>query len=134
MLSEFIPYEQALALKELGFDEECLAYYNGDKELDHLMPERVIYSANYNNSTNIVSAPLYQQAFKWFREKYKILVIPQDVSYTDGDCEYFFDIKCLDDSIIIEDGIPDYFPNYEDAELDCLRKVIKIVKDGLPNS
>jgi hypothetical protein len=25
---EFIPYEQALALKKLGFDESCLGYYN----------------------------------------------------------------------------------------------------------
>ena len=25
--TEFVPYEQALALKELGFDEPCLASY-----------------------------------------------------------------------------------------------------------
>ena len=32
MEKEFIPYEQALALKELGFDEECLGtYYEEDK-------------------------------------------------------------------------------------------------------
>ena len=28
MDKEFIPYEQALALKELGFDEPCFATYN----------------------------------------------------------------------------------------------------------
>ena len=27
MTKEFIPYEQALALKELGFDEHCLASF-----------------------------------------------------------------------------------------------------------
>jgi hypothetical protein len=32
MTAEFIPYEQALELKELGFDEPCLAYYS-DVEL-----------------------------------------------------------------------------------------------------
>ena len=26
MEKEFVPYEQALELKELGFDEPCLAY------------------------------------------------------------------------------------------------------------
>ncbi len=26
---EFVPYEQSLALKELGFDEPCFAFYNG---------------------------------------------------------------------------------------------------------
>ena len=28
MNKEFIPYEQALELKELGFNEPCLAIYN----------------------------------------------------------------------------------------------------------
>ena len=28
MNKEFIPYDQALALKELGFDEPCFGYYN----------------------------------------------------------------------------------------------------------
>jgi hypothetical protein len=28
MNKEFIPYEQALALKELGFDEPCLGFYD----------------------------------------------------------------------------------------------------------
>jgi hypothetical protein len=27
MNKEFVPYEQALQLKELGFDEPCLGYY-----------------------------------------------------------------------------------------------------------
>jgi hypothetical protein len=27
MEKEFIPYEQALALKELGFDEPCFAWF-----------------------------------------------------------------------------------------------------------
>ena len=30
MNKEFIPYEQALELKELGFNEVCLGYYNLD--------------------------------------------------------------------------------------------------------
>ncbi len=31
MNKEFIPYEQALALKELGFDEPCFAWYVSEK-------------------------------------------------------------------------------------------------------
>ena len=31
MREQFIPYEQALNLKELGFDEPCFATYNSDK-------------------------------------------------------------------------------------------------------
>ncbi len=32
MNKEFIPYEQALALKELGFDEPCFGYYVIDRD------------------------------------------------------------------------------------------------------
>ena len=32
MEKEFVPYELAVKLKELGFDEECFGYYT---ELDH---------------------------------------------------------------------------------------------------
>lgn len=32
MQKEFIPYEQALALKELGFDKPCFGYYVETKE------------------------------------------------------------------------------------------------------
>ena len=28
MKREFVPYEQALELKELGFDEPCLSFYD----------------------------------------------------------------------------------------------------------
>jgi hypothetical protein len=33
MNKEFVPYEQALALKELGFNEPCFGYYNTDPYL-----------------------------------------------------------------------------------------------------
>ena len=33
MKKEFIPYEQALKLKELGFDEPCFGYWNIDPGL-----------------------------------------------------------------------------------------------------
>ena len=44
MIGDFIPYKEALALKELGFDELCLP------------------------------VPLYQQVFGWFREKHDLYV------------------------------------------------------------
>jgi hypothetical protein len=49
MNKEFIPYEQALELKELGFDEPCIAIW-----------------------IDTIPLPLYQQVFRWFREKYDL--------------------------------------------------------------
>ena len=50
MNKEFIPYEQALDIKELGFDEVCFTY-NDDSKMFR-------------------AGVLYRQAFRFFREKY----------------------------------------------------------------
>ena len=54
MEKEFVSYEQAVALKELGFDEEC---FKTSFDFD------ITYNLN-------VGLPLKQQVFRWFREKY----------------------------------------------------------------
>ena len=65
MEKEFITYEQALSLKELDYDEECVAWYvSKDYGLEF---GRVIKSDLINDA---VLAPTYQQALRWFREKY----------------------------------------------------------------
>ncbi len=119
MKKEFIPYEQSLELKELGFDEPCFGVYLiQSKEFvlvgstERIRPK----SKNFN-------APLYQQAFRWFREKYGY-----DVSIK----KRKFEIQKLE---IYGESDPDYyftdfpFDSYEESELKCLKKLIEIVKN-----
>jgi len=120
MQKEFVSYEIALALKELGFNELCLAYYNGYKELDHLMPERVLVGRDYNGET-ITSAPLYQQAFRWFREKYGL----NSHIHQENRNNYSY---CCGQGYSDEIGGYQDFKTYEEAELECLKKLIEIVK------
>ena len=62
-MKEFVPYELALRMKQLGFDEPCLGrYYNEEFEFD---PS----AWNSLDVEHITSAPLLSQAFRWFREK-----------------------------------------------------------------
>lgn len=107
MQKEFVPYELAVKLKELGFDEECLSYYL-NKQLSF------VYKTFYGE---VVEAPLYQQAFRWFREKYMLVGVPTHQSYDiwntiTGEC--FIEIYPLN--------------SYEEAELACLTKLIEIVE------
>jgi hypothetical protein len=123
MTKEFISYEQALELKELGFDEPCLAYYNINDELTFT----IIVSQNTNsfwlaNPNNIISAPLYQQAFRWFREKYKLVALI-DI----GMHEFSYKIFKNEKSITPFKDYLDYNGTYEEAELECLKKLIEIV-------
>jgi hypothetical protein len=131
MEKEFIPYEQALALKELGFDEVCFgSYYNNGDFTNYLNID------GKTQSNNVILAPLYQQAFRWFREKYKLSC---NIELTDNSRHYYFnftiydsknrdynDEDCFDSCKRLYDNRK-YF-TYEEAELECIKKLIEIVK------
>lgn len=132
MTKEFVPYELAVKLKELGFDEPCFAYYNGYKELDHLMPERVVVGRNYNGDT-ITSAPLYQQAFRWFREKHNLrgfIGFRPNVKQFDY---HIYDMSLSAKEYAKQRTLEEFNKDpkvgtYEEAELGCLEKLIELVE------
>jgi hypothetical protein len=114
MESLFIKYDQALELKELGFDEPCFGiHYN-----EGLNPSFIVasqYGEHGATANGGILAPLYQQAFKFFREKYElnyVIVKAESWFYTINGCN-------------TQEG----FNTYEEAELECLKKLIEIVKD-----
>ncbi len=123
MKKEFIPYEQALALKELGFDEPCFGYYVPLLDNTQELEIKLIQT----NGKKIVIAPLYQQAFRWFREKYDLVSwVRRRPGFVK---EYSWYVSDFND----EDPDKYYFDlhieTYEEAELECLRKLIEIVKE-----
>ena len=70
MEKQFVPYELAVKLKELGFDEPCFGYYKNERL--KACPRWVVLNQSSNLSDNDCVAPLWQQAFYWFREKHGI--------------------------------------------------------------
>ena len=124
--TEFIPYEQALALKELGFDEPCLAHYNS-RESYNLKIEMHSY---LSHDKFYISAPLYQQCFKWFREKYDLVCIMTFDDDVKG--KWFGNLYGHYETHGKYDfGYTQLFKTYEEAELECLKKLIEIVKSKL---
>ena len=128
MNREFIPYEQALELKQLGFKEECSAHYLDDDDLE--LKWKIYRNLSFNTN-NCLQAPLYQQAFRFFREKYNLLggvysnasgwawEIHDNIGGTHRfSSEYTGD--CL------ESGM---FTSFEKAELNCIKYLIEISKN-----
>ena len=125
MDKEFVPYQPSLDLKELGFDEPCLAQYKkydvGKATLDIGFSKNEIIM-QFHKLSNFCSAPTFSQAFRWFREKYglELLIAKDDIE------QYYFSVK-KSEALFDED---DYcFETYEEAELECLKKLIEIVKE-----
>ena len=122
MEKEFVPYELAVKLKALGFDEECFGFYNPT------VTEKVImnndsYGGYGLSHDHIIVAPTFSQAFRWFREKYKLLGTPQ--YFTGGYyCYTINDMKDTKES----NRLFTEFKTFEEVELDCLDKLIEIVE------
>jgi hypothetical protein len=124
MNKEFIHYEEALALKELGFDKPCFGYYYTTNGKDWQFAEKSEYY-RLDDEINIgskfsLSAPTFSQAFRWFREKYKVSPIITCYSELRNAWKYH----------IPNEGGEQGFNTYEEAELECLIKLIEIVKEN----
>lgn len=130
---EFVPHTEALALKELGFYKAPVfgLYYtlDGVKWKFALTEEfnRIDDELNIGGKFTAL-APTYSQAFKWFREKYKLSGEPQSHQFY---FSYYIiyntlgENKCKNN----EHG----FDSYEEAELACLIKLIETVKKNESN-
>jgi hypothetical protein len=102
--NEFIAYEQALELKELGFDEPCLMYY----DYSWTLVESGVYECK---------APLIQQAFRWL-----LVLVNKDKHFTNK-----WTISYNEDyySLFLGGCNMEVFK----AELDCIKYLIEIVKE-----
>jgi hypothetical protein len=130
MEKEFVPYELALRMKQLGFDEPCFGFYYDDGELQ--IKEGNHYPLGYLN------APLFQQAFRWFRDNHSLFssILPfQDIEDDIRLCYYYCIVnlyECKDEDILCNEsslGASDVnFSSPEDAELQCLIKLIEGVE------
>ena len=140
---EFVPYQQSLDMRDLGFDEPCFTSYDNEGELrnpfdysnsepdcryiedsNHFVYNSELTIDNFNGPkhlyTQFIAAPTFSQAFRFFREKYPDFDFAVGKIYN-GSNTYHYHINL----------IWEYFEGtYEEAELACLNKLIEIVKSG----
>jgi hypothetical protein len=116
---EFIPYPEALGLKQLGFQERCFGHY-----WENLFYFKTTFNhpSTMPNSPESCLAPTYSQAFRWFREKHYVDSYIGFKKDTDKEFSfYYYQINWTK-------GFG--FETYEEAELACLKKLIEIVKQS----
>ena len=127
MEKEFVPYEEALALKELGFDEPCFGWYQSSRLKKEYDPLKNSGNQSYQRKEDC-NAPTFSQAFRWFRDKRGLVSwISFRIDLKKKYLWYITDVK----NIAARDG--DYIfdiliESYEEAELACLKKLIVLLK------
>ena len=134
---EFVPYDLALELKKLGFEEECFAFYGLSRDdyktirLSIFQNLKTDYLPDVHHLDVTCDAPLFQQAFRFFREQLLLdsCIIPY--WFVDGKYKskrYTFSIEPSNKLDELFDCEADEYDTYEEAELECLVKLIDIVK------
>jgi len=125
MIKEFVNYEIALALKELGFDEPCFTYYyNITGKLRTNLSIDINNDMNYmlNKKLGITLAPTFSQAFRFFREKYRLEGAIYRLNFKWASQVFNIEISayCFKHEL---------FEKYEEAEINSLQKMIEIIKN-----
>jgi hypothetical protein len=110
--NEFVPYKQAIELEQLGFDERCMGFYDGDTGFlvsNHKVTKLQIHKLKLEPCW---VAPLYQQAFKFLLDQLEFVSIT-----------YFNDGSGNLKEIGFKKPIADF-----DTRLECLIELINLVK------
>ena len=119
--SLFVPYNLALELKELGFEEPC---FGSIDQIGCIHVKGSKSSPRGSMMYNTIDCPIFSQAFRFFREKYML----------SGEIYIFkniwnFDIEDINNSMQLYTSDIICYNSYEEAELACIIKLIKIAKE-----
>ena len=127
MKKEFVPYDLAVKLKDLGFDGLCLCHYHYGNILRSKIVSYVegdcLKLDKFDKST---PAPLWQQAFDWFREKYGYSSI---IPFNGGEHYYWWITECNSFGLDINSIDTHAFTTYEQARHACLEKLIELIQN-----
>ena len=123
MEEEFIPYEQALALKELGFDEACFCFYTKNNTILTIVGKPVSYTTALNCKIfkDKLLAPLYQQTLDWFRTEHNL---HPHIYYLWENSKWYGDIYKLPTNTLINLPLSIKGNTYPDVKLLVLKECI----------
>ena len=130
MNNEFVSYEIALKLKELGFDEPCFDNYSSIGEL---------YQMRFSKQSTVdmaCLAPLYQQVFRWFREQFNwqssIEATKDQHNHELGFNYWIWNNVTGEEYNTMPKNKPSgdwCFKTYEEAQKECILDLISIIKN-----
>jgi hypothetical protein len=122
MEKEFVTYEIASELKKLGFDEPCWGYY--DVNEGYSIGYAFCYSDRESQPEIGCSTPLFQQAFRWFEEKYSYFVDVKTDTTPNEILGFDYYIK----SWKFPPMVFDFFKDKREGNIAVIKKMIEMVK------
>jgi hypothetical protein len=119
MEKEFVTYELALELKNLGFDESCFVGYSTSTEKLEYYSRPLVTKDSFT-----VDAPTYSQAFRWFEENYSYFVDIKTDTTPNEILGFDYSIK----SWKFPPMVFDFFKDKREGNIAVINKMIEMVK------
>lgn len=132
MIEQFVTYIIALKLKELGYNEKCLGYFNRKGELIcgiNVSDESFLFT-NIGKAHNCCLSPLWQQVIDWLREKHNIFI--EIENWNNCGFEIYIYSKIGRQQYYSKDGKA-VIKLYSEARLQSILEAIKIIEEKLNN-
>ena len=111
MKNQFVQYEMSVKLKELGFNEKCFDVYSDVKSVGMFR----------NSPRDRTPKILWQQAFDFFMEKYGYI---SSVTFSKNIFRFQYGFMGGATNLFMTE-----YSTYEEARLECLKKLIEIVEN-----
>lgn len=143
MKEQFVTKDIALALKELGFDWECICKYNSYGALKHCISGNntgIDDYISYDKYDDRLPAPLWQETIDWFSIKHNIWIniVPSPIKFYVDDIlqpvkfQYYIEdlINTDIDDFILYHSADDslYYDNTFKAREAAILKAIELIK------
>ena len=151
-MKDLITLTQALALRDLGYDEQCLCAINEEGYTiipndTRFITESSGYKKYHTRNMHLTKRPTRDSAFRWFRENHGIILkcinpcafgyywrldntpkTPMGVKYVDNRYEQNTGPHRGNDKVISSE-IQDFFPDYDDCVSDALNAMITLITE-----
>lgn len=120
MTNLFVPHELAVKLRDKGFNESCLGYYENDNDSKSLL----VYYFNIIPDPNeiFIVAPLWQQVIDWLREEKKLHLLISETNT--GSWHVYVKKIGKSDEYALVSAIG---PNYYSAVRLSIEKVLELI-------
>lgn len=121
MTQYFVPYKLSIELRNLGFDEKCMATTD-ETQYIHIKGTKSLPRGSMCYDT--VSSPLYDQAFDWFREKHGLISYLHPFALLEDTNLWCYEITNFKINFDEDRNLK----SYQEARQACLEKLIEIAQ------
>jgi hypothetical protein len=126
MKDQFVTYEIAKRLKELGLNEPCLGFFRKNGEF-YIVGEAKdginMLMAKNEELTILIAAPLWQQAIDWLRVEHSVIICFN--VFTNTPLTHDVSIYSHKDQIALDKSV---FVDFNEAREAAILKALELIK------